>query len=139
MDEVEDLEEGEINMNEDQIPAPTNVDSPADNVLEVPGLQEKSLVNQGTSVNQESLGINDDAGITNLHGEAERQTHVFKDIGDGDAQKEHGHDRNGPIDLNSGEKLCRPNISVEKDGPTPIINLGKRNRNDISPPSLGSI
>ncbi|MFS7951760.1 hypothetical protein Hanom_Chr07g00598931 [Helianthus anomalus] len=47
--------------------------------------------------------------------------------------------KDGPNEINVGEYKSGPGNDLFSDGPTPFLNLGKRNRDDQSPPSIGSI
>ncbi|MFS7933796.1 hypothetical protein Hanom_Chr04g00384031 [Helianthus anomalus] len=85
-----------------------------------------------------SPGINVGLENSNLHGEKNSRLHasdIF--IGD-DVTNKDIHNSLESDDVGPGGKVNRPNSPFIRDGQTPSINLGKRSRNDVSPPSIGS-
>ncbi|MFS7934249.1 hypothetical protein Hanom_Chr05g00389351 [Helianthus anomalus] len=115
---------------------------------------------EGSPTPQMAQVINSNMGNLNLHGEGDNLAHVNNlevDTGDLFIPKSNIHVPNGPLDggpvgpvsiegWNSVEKECGPNVVNElpnrrggNEGPTPANHLGKRNRADRSPPSLGSL
>ncbi|MFS7923671.1 hypothetical protein Hanom_Chr03g00263521 [Helianthus anomalus] len=94
-----------------------------------------------SQVAQEVPNHNACMGNQNLHGDMDGSAHetginevALDKVNNARFNNEWG---NGPIGLDSDEVLGQPNISSSGDGPTPLNNLGKRNRDARSPPYLG--
>ncbi|MFS7975884.1 hypothetical protein Hanom_Chr10g00885881 [Helianthus anomalus] len=114
------------------------IDSPFGMAQGAQGEIEKSSDNQESSVYRRTSDLNVGVDEAVLHGNVERQVHVSNIIDGGDGGLLNSNNNGGPAIMNPVELLSRPNGSSAKDGPTPGVNLGKRNRNVFSPPSIGS-
>ncbi|MFS7918322.1 hypothetical protein Hanom_Chr03g00199631 [Helianthus anomalus] len=112
---------------------------------------EGSPVVHGSQANEESPGSNVNMGNINVHGKGNLSAHgngyndVSVDMGGCPILEVNTV---GPDMVNNNSEVggfCGPNGQGMKpntvngdDGPTPYINLGKRYREDRSPPSIGS-
>ncbi|MFS7965737.1 hypothetical protein Hanom_Chr09g00765691 [Helianthus anomalus] len=82
-------------------------------------------------------------GNNDLHGEenmtANKVCNNEGDLGNRDGPIKKGGGYYGPNESGPDVGVSQPNFELGEDGPTPIISLGKRNRDDRSPPSTGSM
>ncbi|MFS7986874.1 hypothetical protein Hanom_Chr11g01015381 [Helianthus anomalus] len=153
-DDMDDVEEGEIRQNpaggeikhvnvaqsmtdgERDSQARKNESSPVDT--------ERSPSVQKVPEDQTSGRPHDCMETCNLHGEGVHVANGPNNFG-GNGVKSNKSTNYfnvvdcGPNNFNPGEKSSGPNKSFIGEGPTPVPNLGKRNRDERSPPSLGSI
>ncbi|MFS7952174.1 hypothetical protein Hanom_Chr07g00603911 [Helianthus anomalus] len=155
------FEEGEIRPNlfsakvdqvSDQSPAmPVVEEGLSGDASDPPVVNEKTQVVGGSPVPQKSPNGNDIMGNTSLHGEVNLSAFINDDIGenmvsipdpDPTVHNKYGPMGSGPVELNINEVgVCVDEVGGPdvNEGPTPIVGLGKRNRAERSPPSLGSI
>ncbi|MFS7915947.1 hypothetical protein Hanom_Chr02g00171351 [Helianthus anomalus] len=146
LEDVEDLEEGEIRPS---VPPDGDAQACEQNPTTEVGASDTVPVEfQSASGGNESLAdhaiLNHNAcmGNKNVHGDMDgsaRETGIIEvaldKVNNALSNNEWG---NGPIGLDSDEVFGQPNFSSSGEGPTPLNNLGKRNRDARSPPSLGS-
>ncbi|KAJ0454565.1 putative RNA recognition motif domain, nucleotide-binding alpha-beta plait domain superfamily [Helianthus annuus] len=151
-DDEEELEDGEIKhgmeeVDNNQDGDPMNVQpdsSPADH--------GQTVGNQEAVEDKRSSGVNAYGEAQRLHGErleTERDTrnNVSQPptlenpkivVGDGPNIARVDSNRNGPIDTGMDNNYIGPNYVAEGLGSMSVANLGKRNREERSPPSIGS-
>ncbi|MFS7982424.1 hypothetical protein Hanom_Chr10g00962731 [Helianthus anomalus] len=125
-----------------------------------PVVNEKSQGVGGSPAPQKSPIGNDNMGNTSLHGGVNLSASNYEDIGRNmvsntdpvpTVHNKYGPMGNRPVELNineigvCGDEVGGPNVESYNsnpldvnEGPTPIFGLGKRNRAERSPPSLGS-
>ncbi|MFS7936141.1 hypothetical protein Hanom_Chr05g00411961 [Helianthus anomalus] len=112
---------------------------PTDDSVVPPEGMEKSLEGQGPLEFGVSLINNSDLGNKHVHGDVNEPT-----IGECNNDRVSEMVNNfipcvGPNGSNPDVGSPKPDFVNGDHGPTPIINLGKRNRDDRSPPSIGSV
>ncbi|MFS7935643.1 hypothetical protein Hanom_Chr05g00406021 [Helianthus anomalus] len=138
--EMEDLEEGEIGQKLD------NSDRRKDDVMEN-GRQENDPVedeqlvgNQQPVSNQESALINVVENTNSLHGDSVGAEHVvaINDVLSLGLREDNNAFSGGPNITYQKDNKVGPITEVVNNGPSMVPNLGKRNRDDRSPPSVGS-
>ncbi|KAJ0477029.1 putative RNA-directed DNA polymerase [Helianthus annuus] len=142
---IDDLEEGEINQNmgpgdqmqEDMQTPVTEVDpsNPVpvgnENVSEVKESQEVQKLDD-INVGEKAAGVH---GEDNM---AARDLRHKRDVGG--KVNDLSCNGDGGLHINfSGREQVGLGIGSPSVGPTPLVNLGKRNRIDQSPPSIGSV
>ncbi|KAJ0431325.1 hypothetical protein HanIR_Chr17g0847171 [Helianthus annuus] len=153
-DDMDDVEEGEIRQNpageeikqvsdarpetdgERVFPAGENETSPVDS--------ERSSGVQKVTEDQTSGRPHDCVETCQVHGEGEHVADGPNIVGGNGVQSNKSNNYFNVVDcgpniFNPGEKSSGPYNSFIEEGPTPGPNLGKRNRDERSPPSLGSI
>ncbi|KAF5810040.1 putative RNA recognition motif domain, nucleotide-binding alpha-beta plait domain superfamily [Helianthus annuus] len=146
-EDMEDLEEGEIKQGDTgsqddvQIPAVEMVDDVASERPEpVPVENERLHDNQGPLEDQTPSGVNaggkEQKGERNVNSAA--HAGEINDVNVGNFSYANHVEIEGPNSLLPGLNSIGPTIDMAGDGPTPLVNLGKRNRMDRSPPSIGS-
>ncbi|MFS7985308.1 hypothetical protein Hanom_Chr11g00996951 [Helianthus anomalus] len=118
-------------------------DSPAGVKIDTPVGSDKSPVVQGSLFHEESPSFNVDMGNNYLHGEQNLSANMVcnnrEDLGKRNSSNKKGGGSGGPNESGPDVGVPQPNSELGEDGPTPIISLGKRNRDDRSPPSIGSM
>ncbi|MFS8034289.1 hypothetical protein Hanom_Chr17g01579411 [Helianthus anomalus] len=144
---MEDLEEGEIkqggtgSQDEVQIPAVETVNDLASERPEpVPVENERSQDNQGPLEVQTLSGVNAGGKVQKEYGNVNSAAHAdeVNDVNVGNHTHANHVEIERPNSLFPGPIPTGPIINMAGDGPTPLVNLGKRNRMDRSPPSIGS-
>ncbi|KAJ0445701.1 putative RNA-directed DNA polymerase [Helianthus annuus] len=144
-EDLNDFEEGEIreNLNDEgdrkNDSGDRNNDSPEDASMEnvSPMKVQGSVEVHGSSV------VNAGGELETLHGNLFGEPHGsgLKEVLEGELDNSINNDNNGtggPKLDNMEDNNVGPDVSMINDGPTPFVNLGKRNRDDCSPPSIGS-
>ncbi|MFS7998422.1 hypothetical protein Hanom_Chr12g01153661 [Helianthus anomalus] len=138
--EMEELEDGEISQKLG------NSDRRQDEVMKN-GRQENSpVVNDQSEDNQEPVGgqesspINVVENINSLHGKSMGAEHVgvINEVQSIELCEENNAFSGGPNNNSLRNNKVGPNAEVGNNGPSMAPNLGKRNREDRSPPSVGS-
>ncbi|MFS7910893.1 hypothetical protein Hanom_Chr02g00111521 [Helianthus anomalus] len=138
------------------VPVAQRVDQPVDQAVEFEksvghhepvGAQATSSEDVGGNLENlhgKSPNVNIEMGNNYVHGEDDLSaSDNCNNVGDprninsvyqkgGD--KGGGHNENGP-----GVEASKPKSASGENGPTPSVNLGKRNRGERSPPSIGSM
>ncbi|MFS7995584.1 hypothetical protein Hanom_Chr12g01119641 [Helianthus anomalus] len=153
-DDMEEVEEGDIRQNSaSEVNKQFNGKQPAmvgERVSPTRG-NESSPVDIGRSPEfqtspegQKSGCIRDCVETCNLHGVGVHVAHVSNNYGGNGDKSNKSTNYNNVVDcglnnFNIGENISGPNDTFEGEGPTPVGNLGKRNRDERSPPSFGSI
>ncbi|MFS7942799.1 hypothetical protein Hanom_Chr06g00492771 [Helianthus anomalus] len=105
---------------------------------------KKSSEFQSVTEGQKSHELPSNVETCNMHGEGGHVPHGFINVDGSGEELNESTDYNIPVDggpdiLNPVENLSGPNNLFGEEGPTPAGNLGKRNREERSPPSLGSM
>ncbi|KAF5805004.1 putative RNA recognition motif domain, nucleotide-binding alpha-beta plait domain superfamily [Helianthus annuus] len=153
LEDEEDVEDGEIrpsnhsnvgNQEVHQSPVPElGENSPAGVKIDNPVGKDKSPVDQGSPFHEESPTFDVNMGNNVLHGEenmtADKVCNNEGDLGNRNGSIKKGGGYYGPNEPGPDVGVSQPNFELGEDGPTPIISLGKRNRDDRSPPSIGSM
>ncbi|MFS7889478.1 hypothetical protein Hanom_Chr00s000004g01607461 [Helianthus anomalus] len=144
---MEDLEDGEIKQGDtgcqgdDQNPAAEMVDDLRPERPEpLPVENERSHENQGPPEDQSPSGVNVGGKEQKVHRDVNLSAHA-EDVNDVNVRNNtyvNHVEVKGPISMFPGLNSTGPTIEMAGDGPTPLVNLGKRNRLDRSPPSSGS-
>ncbi|MFS7934785.1 hypothetical protein Hanom_Chr05g00395761 [Helianthus anomalus] len=151
--DMEETEEGEIredpsgdyhNQNIDAQPAIVEEEPPTGGNETAPLVVDRLPVVHASPADQESNGFLGNVEKCNMHGEG---VHVsicpnINDVNGGMPNKSNpdGNDENsGPNNNTSGERSSGPNNLFDGGDYTPAQYLGKRNRDERSPPSFGSI
>ncbi|MFS7921019.1 putative RNA recognition motif domain, nucleotide-binding alpha-beta plait domain superfamily [Helianthus anomalus] len=152
--DMEDVEEGEIRENPSGGGHNQTIDAQPATVKEsespTGGNETSLMVNDrlpeahSSSVGQKSNDFLENVEKCNLHGEGVHVTNVpnINEVNGGMSNKStpYGNDVDcGPNNNTSGERFSGPINILDGEGHTPTQNLGKRNRDERSPPSLGSI
>ncbi|MFS7965975.1 hypothetical protein Hanom_Chr09g00768411 [Helianthus anomalus] len=148
--DMKDLEEGEIKQNQvgndgnhekHQFPATIVEDDlrnvqPENNPVGVDQSQEAQVLSEDQSTPEVNAGGN----LFNVHGDEHMAAHGCN-INEGNIE-----DLNLNFERSDGPSPFNPGVNTygifnEKvgDGPTPTMNLGKRNRDERNPPSIGSV
>ncbi|KAJ0780983.1 putative RNA-directed DNA polymerase [Helianthus annuus] len=150
MVEDEDFEEGEFRNvgSQDQSPngeddspeeAIPVVDHPVEELEETHGAQAQAPEKLDGLEAQSSPGINAGLEDSSLHGEENSRLHASNEFINDDVTKKNGNFNDQMSDdVGQGGELFGSNTPGCQMGPTPGVNLGKRSRNDVSPPSIGS-
>ncbi|MFS7903652.1 hypothetical protein Hanom_Chr01g00026531 [Helianthus anomalus] len=150
MVEDEEIEEGEIRNDGSQNQSPSGEDDspvedipvedpPVDEVQETHGAQAQTPEKLDGLEDQSSPGINAGLEDSILHGEGNGRLHdsnVF--INDDVTKKNCNLNCHTTDGVGQGGEFIRSNTPGLQEGLTPCVNLGKRTRNDVSPPSIGS-
>ncbi|MFS8033452.1 hypothetical protein Hanom_Chr17g01569741 [Helianthus anomalus] len=154
MDDMADVEEGEIRHNSsyehecrNNIQNPVESrdrEIPTDGPTSTPVGCKKSSEFQSVMEGQKSHELLRNVETCNLHGEGGHVPHGFINVDGSGEELNKSTDHNipedgGPDILNPADNLSGPNNLFGDEGPTPAGNLGKRNREERSPPSLGSM
>ncbi|KAM0048992.1 hypothetical protein Hdeb2414_s0008g00280721 [Helianthus debilis subsp. tardiflorus] len=134
LEDVVDFEEGEIRPNVssdgDVQACEQNPASEVGALDAIPVELESAPGDKETPVGQAVPNINACMGKQNVHGdmnESARETCNYEVAMDKVNNSHSNNDRgNGPIGLESDVVFGQPNLSSGDDGPTPVINLGKR-------------
>ncbi|MFS7964358.1 hypothetical protein Hanom_Chr08g00749331 [Helianthus anomalus] len=153
-DDMDDVEEGEIRHN----PAAEEIKQDSDTLPETVGERvfpagenetspvdfERSPGVQKVTEDQTSGRPHNCMETCQVHGEGEHVTDGPNNVGRNGMQSKKSNNYYNVVDYgpnmpNPGEKNSGPYNSFIGEGPTPGPNLGKRNRDERSPPSLGSI
>ncbi|MFS7995023.1 hypothetical protein Hanom_Chr12g01113011 [Helianthus anomalus] len=135
--EMEEMEDGEIRQSpENSEHRYGEVDEPGRSEKS-PVENEKSLANQETVEVQGSPTLEDVENIKGLHGNGEELLHGEK-VND-HVGSPNNRINDGSFNADLGDTNGGPDIIVNDDGPVMGPNLGKRNREDRSPPSIGSM
>ncbi|KAJ0571826.1 putative RNA recognition motif domain, nucleotide-binding alpha-beta plait domain superfamily [Helianthus annuus] len=135
--DMEDLEEGEFRSDGADVPVPEHeYGPPADEVQGEQEVNGKTSDNQEATVHKKSAEIN---GEPFLHGNVEEHMHAAEDINVGGGGILKSNIVDGPPSLDPEMDITGPDNPLVKEGPTPGAYLGKRSRDELSPPSIGSI
>ncbi|KAF5785268.1 putative RNA recognition motif domain, nucleotide-binding alpha-beta plait domain superfamily [Helianthus annuus] len=151
--DMEDAEEGEIrenpsgdyhNQTTDAQPASVEEEPPTGGNETAPVVVDRLPEVHASPAGQELNGFLGNVEKCNMHGEG---VHVsicsnINDVNLGMPNKStpDGNDENsGPNNNTSGERSSGPNNLFDGEDYTPAQHLGKRNRDERSPPSFGSI
>ncbi|MFS7959194.1 hypothetical protein Hanom_Chr08g00687761 [Helianthus anomalus] len=150
---MEDAEEGEIrenpsgdyhNQTTDAHPANVEEEPPIGGNETPPVIVDRSSDVHASPAGQESNGLLGNVEKCNMHGEG---VHVLisPNINDVNVRMpnkstpEDNNEYSGPNNNTSGERSSGPNNLFDGEDYTPAQHLGKRNRDERSPPSFGSI
>ncbi|MFS7910360.1 hypothetical protein Hanom_Chr02g00105421 [Helianthus anomalus] len=149
-----DVEEGEIRQNStcedefrDNNQQPVEIgDSgvPTGGFMSSPVECRKSSEFQSDPEGQKSHGLPGNVEMCNMHGEGGHVPHECINVDGSGEEFNESTDFNIPVDggpniLNPVENLSGPNNLFGEEGPTPVGNLRKRNREERSPSSFGSM
>ncbi|MFS7915789.1 hypothetical protein Hanom_Chr02g00169421 [Helianthus anomalus] len=138
-DDMDEYEEGEIRSKDNPLPDSVNmVDAPIAGIDDPRETNEQSPEFQEAPDNQEVRNTNDGVEKMDVHGEDENTVYGSNVHGNNNDFLNNKNTNGGPNVLNPGVELNEPNTRVMNDGPTPVANLGKRNRAELNPPSFGS-
>ncbi|MFS7914594.1 hypothetical protein Hanom_Chr02g00155261 [Helianthus anomalus] len=143
----EDMEYDEKLQNENYAPVLVSKKIPMNGLSEsIPVEAERSVGGEGPQEVQETVIINDGGNRNNLHAEGSEAAH---DDGNNEHYVENenilnvdrrlGNMNNGPRPAETSPCNIGPDVVNGDVGPTPGNNLGKRNRDERSPPSIGSV
>ncbi|MFS7951172.1 hypothetical protein Hanom_Chr07g00591851 [Helianthus anomalus] len=152
LENMEDLEEGGLRQGMVSVDRSHEVDRRNDRPEDVPVAGDQTVENQESLEAQGTGGVNADVGFHDVHGKEVGAEHVR--INDEShvpvSDRSNKEDCGGPSEFNSGMQNngpfvaevdinCNgPNDGLEDLGPMSAVNLGKRNRGERSPPSIGS-
>ncbi|MFS7915502.1 hypothetical protein Hanom_Chr02g00166081 [Helianthus anomalus] len=152
LEDMEDLEEGELRQGMEYVDRSQEDDRRNDRPEDAPVIGDQTVGMQESLEGQGSGGVNADVGFQDLHGEELGEAHA-RNNDDSHApisDQSNKDDRGGPSVVNVGMQNTGPfvagvdihyngpNDGLEELGPMSVINLGKRNRGERSPPSIGS-
>ncbi|MFS8026347.1 hypothetical protein Hanom_Chr16g01485671 [Helianthus anomalus] len=143
--DMDDLEEREIKQDmgrDDGIQV--GVQNPVTEVeqtMPAPGDNDRAMEDLESPVGQRLIDINVGEQKDDLHGEEDTSACDLQNNGDmvGNPDKYNFSGKAGPNEMNMGNNKSGSGHDLFSDGPTPMVNLGKRNRDDQSPSSIGSI
>ncbi|MFS8021767.1 hypothetical protein Hanom_Chr16g01431281 [Helianthus anomalus] len=124
--DMEEMEEGEIRQNLDNVDRRQDEDTVLGRSENIPVDNEQSMDNQQSVEAHGFSTFEVDQNSKSLHAEVVKSTHVE---GDNDVVNVH-------VDINSADINGGPNFRLNDTGPT--LGPKKRNREDRSPPSIGS-
>ncbi|MFS7980146.1 hypothetical protein Hanom_Chr10g00935931 [Helianthus anomalus] len=136
-EDLDNFEEGEIRVNDvKRQEDDRNIRRPDSEQLG----NEQSLVNQELQGAQEVPLVNAGGNLDPMHGELfeEELGGGNNESLDGDVEFLNKFDNGGPTMVNMGINNTGPDVGLTKDDPVSAVNLGKRLRDDRSPPSIGS-
>ncbi|KAJ0619933.1 putative RNA recognition motif domain, nucleotide-binding alpha-beta plait domain superfamily [Helianthus annuus] len=138
--DMEELEEGEIGQNLGEDDRRRDVELEHGRPESSPVVNDRLSEDYRTREVQGSSPINVDGNTKSLHGNLFEET---KGGSNDDVQADNLRTPNniqigGTNNENSVTKVVGPNVVVDDGGPSLPPNLGKRNREDRSPPSIGS-
>ncbi|KAJ0467413.1 putative RNA recognition motif domain, nucleotide-binding alpha-beta plait domain superfamily [Helianthus annuus] len=152
LEDMEELEEGELRQETENVDRSQEDDRRSDRPEDVPVIGDQTVGKQESLVVQGSGGINADVGFQELHGEEMGEAHVRNDdvshapTSDqstkincgGPSVVIEGMQNSGPFVNGADTNHNGPDDGPEDLGPMSVSNLGKRNRGERSPPSIGS-
>ncbi|KAJ0471318.1 putative RNA recognition motif domain, nucleotide-binding alpha-beta plait domain superfamily [Helianthus annuus] len=136
--EMEDMEEGEFRQGPENPEHRNGGVDESGRSEKSPVEKEKSMANQETMEVQGSPTFEDVENIKGLHGNGEERLHGEK-VNDHVGSPINRINDGGSINAELEAAKGGPVLNGKDDGPVLGPNLGKRNREDRSPPSIGSM
>ncbi|MFS7991999.1 hypothetical protein Hanom_Chr12g01077171 [Helianthus anomalus] len=144
-EDMDDLEDGEIkqDMGSDgrMQDAPQNPTTEVEPSVPVPVGNDTVLEDRESPKVHRSIDINVGEKLDGVHGEENMAARELRDKGDlvGNLDEINCSGKDGPNENNLGGNKIGLGYGSPSVGPTPMVNLGKRNRDDQSTPSIGSV
>ncbi|MFS8029861.1 hypothetical protein Hanom_Chr17g01527281 [Helianthus anomalus] len=149
---MEDLEEGELRQGMEYVEQSNDVDRRNVRPEDIPVVGDQTVGNQESLEAQGTGGVNANVVFHDVHGKEMGAAHVQindeshtsesdqsnkKDCG-GPSEIKSGIQNNGPVVDEGDMQSNGSNDGPDELGPMSAVNLGKRNRGERSPPSIGS-
>ncbi|KAJ0445260.1 hypothetical protein HanIR_Chr16g0840931 [Helianthus annuus] len=136
-EDLDDFEEGEIRVNDVRR---QDDDRKNDRLESDPMGNDQSLDNRESMGFQGAPLVNAGGNFDSLHGELFEEVLLGgnNEVQDGDLEFSNKICSGGPNMDNMEINNSGPNVGLTKDSPATVANMGKRNRDDRSPPSVGS-